>query len=85
MCFRSNVDNSMQYPDVHHRKPKSALSPTEIEELGPGGGVKNGVGLCRACHNDVHEKKPFTAQFRTMAFQDVGETEEGWINSLPDD
>jgi hypothetical protein len=60
---------------VHHKKKKSHLSKREIEELGPGGGTDNGVGLCQECHTMTENNDPKMAKYRTKSFQKIGERE----------
>ena len=43
--------------EIHHRKPRSLLKKSEIDELGPGGGLGNALLCCRECHREVHDGK----------------------------
>ena len=62
--------------NVHHIKPKSALTKAEIDELGPGGSTLNGVLVCQSpCHDFIHAMDPRYAKYRTKSWQKVGETE----------
>jgi hypothetical protein len=83
-CWRGD-DGEMQYGDIHHKKKKSHLVPHEIDSHGPGGGLQNGVGLCRDCHTRVELNDPEMARYRTLPWQEIGSTEQDWKDDLSND
>jgi len=65
-----------QMHQIHHIKYKSRMTKKDLEEWGPGGSTKNGVGLCQDCHDLAHNGHPDYAMFRTARNADIGVTED---------
>lgn len=63
--------------NIHHIKPKSALTKKDLEKHGTAGSITNGVLVCQnPCHDKIHDQDPELARFRTRSFQEIGDTEE---------
>lgn len=65
-CARCNAYKPLE---LHHRKARAHLGWDDLAS--PGGGVANGVGLCRACHRDVHDHRDNTEQFRLQSWETI--------------
>jgi hypothetical protein len=66
--------------NIHHKKPKSALTKEDMEKHGTGGGIDNGCLVCLPCHDRIHAQDPELAHLRTRSHQEIGETEADLLN-----
>lgn len=69
-------DEIIWIDNIHHKKPKSAMTKEDIEKHGVAGGIDNGVLVHQTpCHDRIHAQEPELAKFRTLSRQKIGETE----------